>query len=33
MTHEMPSAQAWFASGERIGYDSDARVARAKSGR
>ena len=26
MTREIPSAQVWFASGERIGYDPDARA-------
>jgi len=26
MTHEIPSAQVWFAGGERIGYDPNARA-------
>jgi pimeloyl-ACP methyl ester carboxylesterase len=26
MTREIPSAQAWFAGGERIGYDPNARA-------
>jgi hypothetical protein len=25
-THEIPSAQAWFAGGARVGYDSNARA-------
>jgi hypothetical protein len=25
-THEIPSAQAWFAGGERVGYDPKARA-------
>jgi len=25
-THEIPSAEAWFARGERIGYDPNARI-------
>jgi hypothetical protein len=25
-TQEIPSAQAWFAGGERIGYDSNSRA-------
>ena len=26
MTREIPSAQAWFAGGEHIGYDPNARA-------
>jgi pimeloyl-ACP methyl ester carboxylesterase len=26
MTHDIPSAQAWFAGGERVGYDPQARA-------
>jgi hypothetical protein len=26
MTHEIPSAQAWFAGGERVGYVPKARA-------